>query len=209
MNYLAHIFLSGTNGEILIGNFIGDYVKGRDYTTYPPLIKKGILLHRRIDSFTDRHKIIRQSKSYFAPRYHKYAGIIIDVLYDHFLARNWEKFSPTPLEDYKQDVFDVLKKNYAILPERVQFFLPSFIKNDWIEIYSSVEGILSVFIRMSMRTTLPDHSEFTREVLRKYYIQLESEFLTYFPDVINYVINKHEITIPLKDNSILDLKTES
>ena len=82
MNYLAHTFLSGTDDEIIVGNFIGDYVKGRDYNLYSPAVKKGILLHRRIDSYTDKHKIVHQSMSYFAPRYHKYAGIIIDILYD-------------------------------------------------------------------------------------------------------------------------------
>jgi acyl carrier protein phosphodiesterase len=204
MNYLAHIFLSGNSDEILIGNFIGDYVKGHEYNSYPPNIKKGILLHRRIDTYTDRHKIVHQSMSYFAPRYHKYAGIIIDILYDHFLVNHWEKFSPQPLAIYKENIFECLKRNYAILPERVQFFIPSFIKNDWIEIYSSIEGIINVLVRMSMRTTLPDQSEFAREILRKYYIQLQSEFLTYFPDIIRYVVNQQGITIPLKDNKILD-----
>jgi len=204
MNYLAHIFLSGNDDDVLIGNFIGDYVKGREYNSYPPSIKKGILLHRRIDTFTDRHKVVHQSMSYFAPKYHKYAGIIIDILYDHFLANHWEKFSPQPLSISKENLFDCLKKNYAILPERVQFFVPSFIKNDWIEIYSSVEGIINVFTRMSMRTTLPDQSEFAREVLRKYYIQLQSEFLTYFPDIIRYVVKQQGISIPLRNNEILE-----
>jgi acyl carrier protein phosphodiesterase len=204
MNYLAHIFLSGTDNEVMIGNFIGDYVKGKEYTMYPPSIRKGVLLHRRIDAYTDRHKIVHQSMSYFAPKYHKYAGIIVDILYDHFLANSWDKFSPQPLSVYKENLFDCLKKNYAILPERVQFFVPSFIKNDWIEIYSSTEGIINVLARMSMRTTLPDQSEFAREILRKYYIQLQSEFLTYFPDIIRYVIKQQGITIPLRDNSILD-----
>lgn len=204
MNYLAHIFLSGNDDEIIIGNFIGDYVKGKDYNLYSPNVKKGILLHRRIDSFTDRHKIVHQSMSYFAPRYHKYAGIIIDILYDHFLVVNWARFSPQLLEDFKDNLFDCLKYNYNILPDRVQFFLPSFIKNDWINIYRSIEGIINVLIRMSMRTTLPDYTDFAREVIRKYYVQLQSEFLTYFPDIIRYVVRKHGITILLKDNSILD-----
>jgi acyl carrier protein phosphodiesterase len=203
MNYLAHIFLSGTDDEIILGNFIGDYVKGGEYNKYPLLIKKGILLHRRIDAFTDRHKVVHQSMRYFAPKFHKYAGIIIDVLYDHFLITNWDKFSPKPLDVFKKDIFELLKSNYAILPERVQFFVSSFIQKDWIEIYSSIDGLMSVFIRMSMRTTLPDHSEYAREVLRKYYVQLESEFLTYFPDIIRYVMSTYEINIPLKDSNIL------
>lgn len=205
MNYLAHIYLSGTNDKILIGNFIGDYIKGNDFNKYPPLVKKGIILHRRIDSFTDRHKIVHQSMKYFAPRYHKYAGIIIDILYDHFLVLNWKKYTDETLEEMKDRVFHILKSNYAIFPERVQFFVPSFIKNDWIEIYSTVEGIVNVLVRMSMRTTLPDYSEFAREVLHKYYVQLQSEFLIFFPEIIRYVRQRYEIDLPLKDNSILDI----
>lgn len=204
MNYLAHTFLSGIEDEVVIGNFIGDYVKGRNYNKFPPLVKKGILLHRRIDSFTDRHKIIGQSKSYFAPKYQKYAGIIIDILYDHFLSVNWERFSPQSLDDFKENLFDNLKKNYSVLPDRVKFFVPSFIKNDWVGVYSTTDGIISVLSRMAMRTTLPDHSEYAREVLRKYYIQLQSEFLTFFPDIIRYVTKHHDIVVPLRDNSILD-----
>jgi len=204
MNYLAHIFLSGTDDEIMLGNFMGDYVKGRAYTMYPPAIRKGLLLHRRIDSYTDRHKIVHQSMGYFAPKYRKYAGIIIDILYDHFLILNWDKFSAVSMDDFKKHVFAVLKSNYPILPERVQFFVPSFIKKDWIEVYSSIDGLINVFIRMSMRTTLPDHSEFAREVMRKYYVQLESEFLTYFPDIIHYVVKNHGIHLLLKDGIITD-----
>ncbi len=203
MNYLAHIFLSGNNDDILIGNFIGDYVKGKDHYDYPPGIRKGILLHRRIDAFTDRHRIIHQSMSYFTPAYHKYAGIIVDILYDHFLANNWEKFSPQPLIEVKEKLFECLKKYFPFLPERVQFFVPSFIKNDWIDIYSSVDGFINVLLRMSMRTTLPEKSEIAREILHKYYIQLQSEFLTYFPEIIRYVVKNQGIIIPLKDNSIL------
>jgi len=204
MNYLAHIFLSGTDNEVVIGNFIGDYVKGNEYYNYSPAIIKGILLHRHIDSFTDSHKIVLQGKRYFAPKYHKYAGIIIDILYDHFLIVNWEKYSVQPLEEFKENLFKNLNNYYNILPERVQFFLPSFIKNDWIEIYRTVDGIINVLIRMSMRTTLPDHTLFAKEVLRKYYIQLQSEFLIYFPDIIRYVVKQHGITIPLKDNTLLN-----
>jgi acyl carrier protein phosphodiesterase len=203
MNYLAHIFLSGIEDEIVIGNFIGDYVKGKDYNNYPAIIRKGIMLHRRIDSYTDGHKIVHQSMSYFAPRYRKYAGIIIDILYDHFLVVDWDKFSPQPLDDFKANLFDILKRYHSVLPERVQFFIPSFIKNDWIDTYSTVDGILSVFYFMSMRTSLPNESEYAREILRKYYVQLQSEFLTYFPEIINYVMTNYAVKIPLKDNRIL------
>jgi acyl carrier protein phosphodiesterase len=204
MNYLAHIFLSGVDQEILIGNFIGDYVKGRDYLNYSQTVKKGILLHRRIDYFTDNHKVVHQSMNYFAPKYRKYAGIIIDILYDHFLAVNWEKFALQPLDIFKEDLFETLKKYHPVLPERVQFFIPSFITNDWINVYKTFDGIISVLYRMSMRTSLPNESEFAREVFHKYYIQIQSEFLTFFPDIIKFVVESEGISIALKDNKILE-----
>jgi acyl carrier protein phosphodiesterase len=203
MNYLAHIYLSGTDEAVLVGNFIGDYVKGRNYLDYPPNIQKGLKLHRNIDSFTDTHKIVLQSKTYMAPKYGKWAGIIIDIVYDHFLIKNWAKFCPIALEDYKEDIFDVLQKYYPVLPERVKYFVPSFIQNDWIGTYSSPEGIVSVLYNMSLRTPLPDNSGFAAEVLRKYYVQLDSEFMTYFPELIRYVVDNFGVCIPLVDNSIL------
>jgi acyl carrier protein phosphodiesterase len=203
MNYLAHIYLSGTEEAVLIGNFIGDYVKGRDYLKYPPNIQKGLVLHRRIDSFTDFHKIVSQSKKHMASGYGKWAGIIIDIVYDHFLILNWDKFCPVPLIDYKEDIFDVLQKYYPVLPERVKYFVPSFIQNDWIETYSTPEGIVSVLYNMSLRTPMPDKSEFAAEVLRKHYVQLNSEFLTFFPELIRHVVDEFEVRIPLVDKNML------
>lgn len=206
MNYLAHIFLSGINEEILVGNFIGDYVKGKEYLNFPTDIRKGIIVHRRIDYYTDTHKIAIQSKQYIAGKYHKYAGVIIDIFYDHFLIKNWEKYCPTPLEDFKENLFDILMKYYQELPDRVKFFVPSFIQNDWIETYSSVDGIIMVLERLSMRSTLPDYSEYAREQLYKYYEQINSEFQTFFPELIRYIVNNFNVMIPLVDNSILRSK---
>ncbi len=203
MNYLAHIFLSGIEETVLIGNFIGDYVKGKDYLKYPASIRKGIVLHRRIDSFTDTHKIVSQSKKYFAPQYKKWAGIVVDILYDHYLIINWDKFCPVPLEQYREDIFDVLQKYYPVLPERVKYFVPSFIQNDWIDTYTTPEGIVNVLYRMSMRTPLPDESQFAAEVIRKYGLQLNSEFMTFFPELLRYVVKNYEVTIPLIDNKLI------
>jgi acyl carrier protein phosphodiesterase len=206
MNYLAHIFLSGTDEAVVIGNFIGDYVKGRDYLMYPPNIRKGLVLHRKIDWFTDTHKIVQQSKKYFAPRYHKWAGITIDIIYDHFLIKNWSKFCPVSLDEYKQDIFDVLQKYYPVLPERVKYFVSSFIQNDWIGTCSTQEGIINILYRMSLRTPLPDESAFAAEVLHKYYIQLDSEFMTYFPELIRFCVANFELHIPLVDSNMLNEK---
>ena len=93
MNFLAHIYLSRDSNDITIGNFIGDYVKGHEFEKYPTGIRNGILLHRKIDYFTDTHAIVKEDKKLFVGRYHKYAGIITDILYDHYLALGWSNFN--------------------------------------------------------------------------------------------------------------------
>ena len=193
MNYLAHVFLSGEDEEIVIGNFIGDYVKGINFRKYSDSVKKGILLHREIDAFTDRNKTIRKSKSLFKNRYGKYSGIIIDIFYDHFLAKNWSKFSSVPLKDFTLNLHKILNKHFDILPERVKQFVPSFINNNWIEYYKSVFGIKQVLKRMSSITTLPDETSYAINVLKDNYSVLESDFLDYFPELTAYVAGRYNI----------------
>ncbi|MFN5494587.1 MAG: DUF479 domain-containing protein, partial [Bacteroidota bacterium] len=100
MNYLAHIFLSGDDDEIVLGNFIGDFIKGHQWQNFPPGIQKGILLHRRIDDFTDHHLLVRESKKIFLPSYHPYSGVIIDVLFDGFLEKHFTEYSKTDLNTF-------------------------------------------------------------------------------------------------------------
>jgi len=127
MNVLAHIYLSGDSDKIIIGNYIGDYVKGRDYINYPEQIRKGIILHRYIDGFTDRHPVVHRSKIFFSRRYHKYAGVVTDIIYDHFLTKEWNMFSRRPLESVTYNFYRALVNNYEILPPNVKEMMPFFI----------------------------------------------------------------------------------
>ncbi len=196
MNYLAHVFLSGNNEEIAVGNFIGDYVKGENFKKYSESIKKGILLHRNIDVFTDRNKTFKQSKLLLKKKYGRYSGIIVDIFYDHFLAKNWHKFSSQSLENFTLDFHNILNKYFNILPEEVKRFVPSFINNNWIETYRSVEGIEIVLRRMSIATTLPDETDFAIKVLKDNYYEIEDDFLNYFPELTVYVRDKFNISFP-------------
>ncbi len=195
MNYLAHLYLSGSNEEILIGNFIGDYVKGRKYKKYSENIKKGILLHRNIDMFTDTNTIVRASKSRFKSKYGKYAGVLVDIFYDHFLTLNWNKFSSLSLDTFIKNVHEVLNKKFEYLPQKVKAFVPSFIENDWIGAYRTIEGIELVLRKMSKRTSLPDQTGFAIKTLKEDYEFLDEEFLSYFPILIEFVSDKFEIKI--------------
>ncbi len=137
MNVLAHIYLSGDSDKIIIGNYIGDYVKGRDYLKYPDLVRKGIVLHRHIDGFTDRHPVVHRSKIFFTRKYHKYSGVLIDIIYDHFLTREWNFFSRRPLESVTYNFYRAMVNNYEILPDDVRKMMPFFIINNWIESYQT------------------------------------------------------------------------
>ena len=126
MNFLAHLYLSGENKEIAIGNFIGDYVKGRQYLNYPPGVQKGIIAHRNIDTFTDSHPMVKETKDYFREGYGRYSGIVVDVVFDYFLAKNWESYSTHPFKEFTKKVHAILLGNFMMLPGRVQRFVPHF-----------------------------------------------------------------------------------
>jgi acyl carrier protein phosphodiesterase len=195
LNFLAHTYLSGCNEEIIVGNFMGDYVKGKNYNRFPELVRKGILIHRDIDTYTDMHPITRRSKLRISPRYHKYAGIIIDIFYDHFLASLWNDFSSLPLQDFVSRTYDLLKRNYKVLPEAVKRWFPTFLENNWMMAYQTVEGIELVLERMAANTSLPNHAGYAVEVLSERYDSFKNDFLEFFPSIIEFLEEKYKIEI--------------
>ena len=199
MNYLAHTYLSGDNDDIKIGNFLGDWVKGSDYLKYSDDIRTGIMLHRDIDSFTDNHSVVKLSASRFLSRYFKYSGVIIDILYDHFLARNWLDFSGIPLHNYVNRMHNIMLNNFEVLPERLQNYLPGFMNERWVERYATVDGIRDVLNAMSKRTSLPNETEFAIGVLEAYYEDFRHEFYDFFGQIIEFVETKFMISIHKPD----------
>ena len=198
MNFLAHTYLSGCNEEIIVGNFMGDYVKGKNYLLFPELVKKGILIHRDIDTFTDMHPITRQSKQRIAARYHKYAGIIIDIFYDHFLASLWDEFSTISLNDFVSRTYDLLKRNYKVLPAAIKMWFPTFLENNWMMAYTTVDGIELVLERMAANTSLPNHADYAVEVLSDNYEIFKEDFLEFFPRIIQFLEEKYKIDITIQ-----------
>ena len=193
MNFLAHLYLSGQQEEIMVGNFIGDYVKGRTLFYYSDEIKKGIMLHRYIDTFTDSHPITKQSRLRVQDEYHKYSGIIIDIFYDYFLANEWKHFHPVELEMYIEYVFSVLKKHYYDFPQGIKNWFPNFLKNNWLQSYSSIEGIERILHRMSSRTSLPEYTDYAIRVLRNNEDAMRDEFHEFFKSIRKYVETEFKI----------------
>jgi acyl carrier protein phosphodiesterase len=186
MNYLAHIYLSQEIKELTIGNFIADSIKGNKFQHFPEKIKDGIILHRALDTFTDKHPTVRKSTHRLFDPYSHYSAVIIDILYDHFLAKNWEDYSKVPLFDYTQNFYNLLKDNYEILPLRVQQFLPYMIRDNWLYNYATIEGIGKILYQMDHRTKNRSKMQFATKELQIYYPLFEAEFTAFFNEIIKY-----------------------
>ncbi|MEQ9303153.1 MAG: ACP phosphodiesterase, partial [Marinoscillum sp.] len=152
MNFLAHLYLSGDDEELLVGNFIGDFVKGSQMEQYPERVQKGNRLHRSIDYFTDNHEVVLESKIRLREKFRHYAPVIVDVYYDHFLAKDWLKFSSTPLKKYTEDFYQTMDGYYDILPKGVIHMLSFMARDNWLYNYQFIEGINKALTGMSRRT---------------------------------------------------------
>lgn len=195
MNFLAHLYLSGNDPMVQIGNFIGDHVKGKQYQSYAPAIQKGILLHRQIDCFTDKHPVVKQSGARLNEKYGRYSGIIIDVFYDHFLALNWTAYHHQPLKYFVTEVHRLLLFNYFKLPRNVKRFLPFLVKSRRLETYATIEGIERALQIMSGYSSLPDHTSWAIDQLREHHELFNEEFKAFFDEVMEMV--KQELHKPV------------
>lgn len=184
MNFLAHIYLSEGDDEITIGNFIADGIKGKHYLDYPEKIAKGIRLHREIDTFTDSHPTVRQSTSKLHKRYGHYSGVIVDVLYDHFLAKNWKAYHTQPLSDFVEDFYTLIQSRFEELPSRIQRMIPFMVADNWLLSYATVEGIGKILGQMSSRIKPDTPLNFAVEELREHYDEFETEFTSFFEELI-------------------------
>ena len=188
MNYLAHLFLSGDDQELMIGNFIADSVKGKPSDElYSPGVIRGIQIHRKIDTFTDAHPIVLSSIKRLRERHGKFAGIVVDIGYDHFLAKHWNRYSSIELYEYVHDCYSLLLRHRHELPEKVQRFLPYMIKSNWLYHYRTLEGIDKVFKGMAKRTPHESNLASAMKDLWMDYDEYEKEFTAYFPELRKYV----------------------
>ncbi|HAO14625.1 MAG TPA: DUF479 domain-containing protein [Tenacibaculum sp.] len=183
MNFLAHLYLSNNNKELMIGNFIADHVKGNKFSLFPDNIQKGILLHRAIDSYTDTHEIVRVSKRRLHERYGHYDGVIIDIFYDHFLAINWRDYSEIPLDIFVNSVYDLLQSNINTLPQKTQDILPSVIEYNWLYNYQFAKGIKAVLNGMNNRTNGKSNMNLAIEDLLLHYDDFKNDFTIFFKDL--------------------------
>ena len=168
----------------MVGNFIGDFVRGRDLAAqFGEGIARGIELHRAIDAFTDHHPIVKQSKARLWPTYRHYSSVIVDMYYDHFLAAGWATYSNEPLDRYAQRAYQLMAKHDPILPEQVRYMLGHMTRHNWLVGYSYVEGIRRALTGMSRRATFESKMDEAVNDLKSSYTEFEGEFKVFFPEL--------------------------
>lgn len=197
MNFLAHLYLSGDNRELQFGNFIADAVKGSHMNGYPDMIRKGILLHREIDSFTDTHPVFRQSRRRLSVKYDKYSGVIVDLYYDHYLSKYWSDFSTSDIKKHVASAYLNLVLRFDLLPQRSKRILPFMITQNWLVGYADLDALKRVFKGMARRTNYLSGMENAVEDLENDYNLYEAEFREFFPEIIHHT-EQHKKALILK-----------
>jgi acyl carrier protein phosphodiesterase len=205
MNFLAHLYLSGNHPDLMVGNFIADHVKGNQIDLFKSSVKDGILLHRSIDAYTDGHQIVRQSVIRLRPAFRKYAGVIVDMFYDHFLAKNWHDYSEITLEVFTARCYSVLQNYKGPLPERTRKMLYFMVRDNWLLAYSRTEGIQAALDGMATRTSFYSGMENATEALLEGYDNYLMEFRKFFPDLIIHASNKRNELITKTGDPIAEI----
>jgi len=188
MNHLAHCFLSFDNEDLLVGNFIGDYVKGSTWKNYPEGVQKGILLHRAIDSFTDNHAMTHRSKERIRPFTGRYAGPVMDVLYDHLLAIHWPKYADEPFDVFTEKVYARLEKRATDMPQELQERLPRMLTGKFLHGYQTREGLEWVLNRFSRRMVGGMDAAGLSDFFFSEIEVFSDDFNGFFPELIIYAM---------------------
>jgi acyl carrier protein phosphodiesterase len=197
MNYLAHLYLSDDSPGLLVGAMLGDFVGGDYRRVYSREVCAGIELHREIDRFTDSHAVVRASKRRIGSEYRLLKAVMVDVFYDHFLAKNWNAYSSTPLEDFCLGAYEVLESFKEDLPVRLRELVPRMIRDNWLVSYREVDSIALVMNGLSRRMKRENNLSGSHEELIRLYVQLERDFGLFFPQLEQQVtISKQRIRFP-------------
>jgi acyl carrier protein phosphodiesterase len=189
MNFLAHTFLSGNNEDILIGNFMADFVNGSKYDHLPVEIQLGIQLHRGIDQFTDGHPMIKKGVRRLYKVHGKYAPVVIDIIYDHILAVEWDQLSKVSLRAHVNNAYDSFSDKKEYFPERLKARIHRMIDDDFLFNYRSRKGFERSLAFMDRRTKFP--SKFTEASVQLYdeWDFFEKEFYSFMPDIMEFTSN--------------------
>lgn len=185
MNWLAHLRLAPADPLLRLGNLCGDFVRGVDLGTLHPALRQGVLQHRAIDRFVDAHPVARRSRTRLDPPFARFAGVLVDVFYDHFLARDWERLGGGgSLADYADAVHGDLERHLPLLPERLARAVPPMRTQRWLERYAEIDGIAEILARMAMRVGRETVLGRGHEQLRVHRDALAADFAALWPELL-------------------------
>ncbi|PLX86505.1 MAG: DUF479 domain-containing protein [Desulfuromonas sp.] len=187
MNYLVHLYLSDPTPECLLGTLMGDFVKGRIGESFAPGVRRGIVLHRKVDVFAESHPAFRSSKGRICDSYGYFRGILVDIFYDHFMARNWERYGSEPLPEFARRVYAVLENHAGSLPAPMKSTASAMIAHNWLVSYREMDVIGRVLERVSSRLRRPNPLGLGLAELEKNYAGLEDDFRAFLPEAQDFV----------------------
>jgi acyl carrier protein phosphodiesterase len=190
MNYLAHMLLSFDDSDLITGNFLGDMISNKDVKTYPEGIRKGVFIHRQIDTFTDDHPEVLKGVRRLYGKHSKYATVLIDIFYDYILTLNWSNYSDESMQIFADRIYSALQLNASIMPERVQRHLQGMVEGNWLLSYANLGGIQYAIDRMKRRASKPELFDGAIESLENDLDLLNEEFNLFFPEIITYIKNQ-------------------
>jgi len=180
----------------MVGNFLADYLTNAQVSQLPAPIQKGVALHRAIDSYTDQHPEVLRGVRRMYKKHSKYAPVIIDVFYDYFLSLNWAKYTDQPLPDFTLEAYACLQRHHHLMPDPVHAYVPKMIADNWLETYSTHNGIAYTFRRMSHRVSRPDLLAGALDTMVDHFEALNTEFNTFFPDVVQHAASFTAAPLP-------------
>lgn len=198
MNFLVHFFLADKVGGSFTGQLLGDFIKGRAFDVFDQQIRSDIIMHRKIDSFSDAHPITKNSRNRFGSRRRRFAGVIVDICYDHFLAKHWSRYGALPLKQFSRQVYADLNDNVGILPENARVVVSRMAAMDWLGGYASLNHVANALDRIAGRLNNGQVFKGAIDEISKNYSGLKSDFFSFFPDLLafseNYVLQNERTT---------------
>ncbi|TMN69066.1 DUF479 domain-containing protein [Pseudoalteromonas sp. S1727] len=192
MNYLAHLYLAQPTADSHFGNLLGDFGGQRQLIQIPDTVKNALDNHYLVDKFTDTHPLVKEAKQYFSPKRKRFAGVAIDVMFDHFLIQHWQRFNEQPLSEFKKSSFAHLGKRIPTMPVRMQRVVTSMTRNDWFKEYETISGVGLALDNIATRIRFANTFTGAAEDIARYYSELDEIFLAFFPALIEHV-NYHAL----------------
>lgn len=188
MNFLAHLLLTHHNEDWMIGNMIADFISNRDLQSLKPEVREGVMVHRKIDTFTDSHESVRESIRRLHPIFHKYSPVVVDIYYDYFLSKNWRRYAALPIVEFSVDVYGTFNSRMEEVPDLMKPRLQSMISHNFLENYGTKTGIQFTFNKFQERVKFPVSFEQASDIMMVYEDEFNDEFNVFFPEIKKYIV---------------------